>query len=58
MISPSLSFVGLTIAAGGVEQATTITGLEVTVGSVPEPASALLVCLGLGGLALASRKLN
>lgn len=43
---------------GGQPLAVTFTGINVTVGAVPEPATALLVCLSLGGLVLAGRKLS
>ena len=49
------SISGIVGTLQGVELDTTFTSLTVT---VPEPAFALLVCLGLGGLALAGRKLS
>jgi hypothetical protein len=52
------SISGVQGGVGGQEYVVDFTGLNVQVGSVPEPASALLVCLGLGGLALAGRKLS
>jgi hypothetical protein len=50
---------GVVGGVGGQDVFPTFGGLDVQVGPViPEPASALLVCIGLGGLALAGRKLS